>query len=99
VVDQYATHQARGDAEEMSAILPPDVARVDQAQERFVHQGGCLKRVFAPFVRHAGTRQPAQFHLHERNQALERRRITVAPRPQQFGDCLRRRGPQNASLD
>ena len=45
VVGQDAPHHLRGDAEEVCAVLPVDVALADQAQERFVDEVVSLERL------------------------------------------------------
>ena len=50
VVDEDASHQLRGDAEKMRAVLPAYVTLIDQLHERFVDERGRLERVLRPLL-------------------------------------------------
>src|SRR2546427_245114 len=50
-VDEDASHQPRGDAKKMCAILPIDVTLIDELQVRLVDESGCLEHVLAAFAR------------------------------------------------
>ncbi len=68
-IDKDAPHCLGGRAEEVSTILPAGVvARADQAEIGFVHEGGGLKCLIARFVRHSRSRKLSQFVVDERKQ-------------------------------
>src|SRR6266511_1487283 len=90
MIDEYAAHQARRDAQEMRPVLPAKPLRVDEPDECFVHQRSDLQRVTPPLARHVGPRQPAELRLHEQEQLLERGLVAVAPCAEQAGDLTRR---------
>src|SRR5207248_2689762 len=52
VVEQYVSHNARGDGEELRPMLPVDVSYIDQAQIGFVHQAGGLNGARGTLVLH-----------------------------------------------
>ena len=59
VIDQDAPHQVRGDGKELRAVLPLDLALVDELQIRLVDQGGGRQGVIGPFALKVAARQPA----------------------------------------
>jgi hypothetical protein len=86
VIDEHAAHQPGRNAEEMRTVLPPHTLRTRQPNECFVDERGRLKSVFAPLSRHVASSQPPELGLDERQQVLERLRITVAPGSKQMSD-------------
>jgi hypothetical protein len=79
VVDEDAAHQPRGDAEEVRAVLPPDVVLVYQAQEDFIDERGGLQRVVVSLASDVITGQPPQLFVNQRHQLVEGTLIPVAP--------------------
>jgi hypothetical protein len=91
VVDEHASHQARGDAHEVRAILPLNVTGAGEAEKRFVHERGRLERVAFPLAPHAAARQSPQLGFNQRHELAERAVVAVAPRSQQLRDGPRGR--------
>jgi len=50
-----APHQLGADGKEMSAILPKELAEIDESQVDFVHQGGGLKNMHGPLLPHVAS--------------------------------------------
>ena len=69
IVDEDATHDLRGDAEEVGAILPGGGALVDQPQIGFVDKAGRLQRVIRAFSLQISAGELAQFFVDQRHQA------------------------------
>ena len=78
------------DGEEVGAVVPAHGARVDQAHVGLVDQRRRLQRVVRPLPPHVAPSQPMQLGLDERDQAIERRLLPVAPGQQQSGDVVGR---------
>ena len=73
----------------MRAILPADLPRVGEADERLVYQGRRLQRVVRTLPGHVSASEPAQLDFDERHQLFERAVIAIAPRPQELRHCSR----------
>src|SRR6266699_50828 len=73
----------------MCTVLPFD-ASVDKPQITLVHETRGLQRIVTAFTAHIGTRQLAEFRIHERRQFSQRRIVAVAPGLQQSGYPIRR---------
>ncbi len=86
VIDEDAPHHLRGDGEEMSAILPVDVALIEQLHVRLVDDGRGLQASLAPLARELPRRERAQLAMDERDQPLEGFATAVAPRMQYLSD-------------
>ena len=84
-------HHLRGDRKEVRAILPVDVALIDQLHISLVDQAGRLQRAVAAFVRHVARGDHVELVVDERDQAIERRAVAVLPLAQQHRDLCRRR--------
>jgi hypothetical protein len=78
VIDEDAAHQLRGHAEEMRAVLPPDVALVDQLDERLVDERRRLKRMLRALAPEIPGGHPPQLAVHGRHQPIERRAVALA---------------------
>ena len=68
----------------MVAILPIHSVDVNQAEIDFIDQGAWLKAVAGAFAGHAAARNAMELVMHERNELIERRPISTAPREEQF---------------
>jgi hypothetical protein len=88
VIDEHLPHEARGNADEVGAILPVHAPSTHQPEKRLVHELGRLQRMTVPFAPHIRACEPAQLGLDERHQAIESGLIAVAPRLQQLRDFL-----------
>src|SRR5262249_37823666 len=67
VIDQHLSHQPRGRAEEVRAILPIDFALVYQPQKNLMDQSRRLQRVVDPLTAKIALRHPAQLVIDDRN--------------------------------
>ena len=79
VVGQDAPHHLRGDAEEVGAVLPVDVALADQAQERFVDEVVSLERLAGALVVEVPPGQAAQLVVDQGHELVERLVVAAAP--------------------
>ena len=89
VVHQNPPHRACRHRQEVAAVLPRHMLRIDQPQVDLVDQRRRLEAVTDPFTRHAPTRDLMEFLMDERNQPLESRFIALAPREKESGDLGR----------
>jgi hypothetical protein len=89
VVDEDAPHQLRGDAEEVAAVLPVDLALVEQPQIRLVDHRGDLQAIVAPFTIQLARGQRPQLVVDERHEAVEGLLAAVLPFVQQLCDVRR----------
>jgi hypothetical protein len=55
----------------VGAVLPPHIARINQAQVSLIHQSRGLQRVAGMFPAHVAMRQPAKFLVNQRDQLVE----------------------------
>jgi hypothetical protein len=85
VVDQNAPHETRGQRQEVRAILPAYATKIDQSNEGFVDERGCLQRVIVTLATHLETGEAPQFLVDDRNQLIERGPIAPPPGEQQLG--------------
>jgi hypothetical protein len=90
-IDQDAPHQLRRHREEMRAILPPHLARINQPQIGLVDQRRGLQRVARLLAVHVVSGQSAQLFINQRHELLQRQLIASAPGQQQMSDFLDRR--------
>jgi hypothetical protein len=96
VIHENAAHDASGDRQEMHAVVPRDVFRIDQAEVRLVDQRRCLKAVALALAGHAPPRDLVEFPLNQRNQSLEGRLVALPPFEKKLGNP--RRAFRNASF-
>ncbi len=80
------------DPKEMCPVLPIDPLLVDEAQIRFVDEGGRLQAVAGPLATELTPGNAAQLGVDERQQLIESTVIPVSPIVEQGRD-VRRRGP------
>jgi hypothetical protein len=78
VVYEDLTHQPRGDAEKVRAVLPR-YALIDQAEICLVNEGRGLQRVPGALAAHVVASQAVQLVVNEGSQLIKRRRIAFAP--------------------
>ena len=79
IVDQDAAHQARCDGEEVRAVLPVDLALVDEFQIGLVDQSRGLQCAIAPFTGHVARGDHVQLVVHQRHQAIEGIAVAALP--------------------
>ncbi len=63
----------------MRPVLPVDVLDVNQAQERFVDQFGCLHAAVRPLAEQAPAGDTPQLVVDERHQRFQSRFVSFAP--------------------
>jgi len=69
----------------VGAILPANATKVDQSNERFVDERGCLQRVIVTLAAHLDAGESAEFLMNDWYQFVERGTIAAAPGEQQLG--------------
>ena len=79
MIHQDLPHHARGNREEVRAVLPAHAAQVHQAQVRLVDEGGRSQGVVGPLRAQSPARDPTQILVHNCDQPAVRGPI---PRPQ-----------------
>jgi len=79
VIDENAAHEARGQRQEMCAILPADAAKVDEPNESLVDESRCLQRVIVTLAAHLDAGETAEFLMNDRDQFVERGTIAAPP--------------------
>jgi hypothetical protein len=72
-------HDTSGHREEMGAVVPRDVLRVDQAEIRLVDEDRGLEAVARSLSGHAPFGDLVEFPMDERYQSLESRLVALAP--------------------
>ena len=70
----------------MGPVLPVGVGDIYQAQLYLIDEGRRLQGVPGRFIFHVPARQPAEFRVHLGYQAVQGRRVPVAPSPKQPGE-------------
>ena len=85
MVDQNAPHETRGQRQEVRAILPANATKIDQSNEGFVDERGCLQGVIVALAAHLQAGESAEFLMNDRYQFVERGTIAAAPSEQQLG--------------
>lgn len=86
MVHEDAPHEVGGEAKEVFAVLERDTALIDQLEVKFVHEGGGLQGVAAPFAAEHGLGQLAQLGVDHREKRLASDVIAFAPLQQEAGD-------------
>ena len=65
MIHENTPDHLRRNAEEMSAILPPNVSLIDHPQIGFMHQCGALQRVIRPLLAEIAASQSTQLAVDE----------------------------------
>jgi hypothetical protein len=76
----------RGDGEEVAAVLPVDLALIEQLDVRLVDDGCGLQPTMPPFACELPRREQAELIVDERNQPVERLAAAVTPRVEDLSD-------------
>ena len=82
-VNEDASHDLRGQSEEMRAILPVDVVGVDQTEIGLMDERRALQRQARAFVPHVPPGLDSQLRVDQRRELLERPLVSLAPCLQQ----------------
>ena len=91
-IDEYPAHHPNGDREEMLAVLPLDLLRIDQAEVGLVHEVGRLQRHSGPLPGDPLPCEPPQLAFDERDEGIEGILITGTPLLQEPGNVRRLHG-------
>lgn len=91
ILHEDSAHGFRRCAEKVRAPPPVLPVGILQTQPRFVDQGGRLKRLSGPLLRHFVRCQPAQFPIDQREQLVARVQIARLKGVEQLGDVGHRR--------
>ena len=86
MIDQNVPHQLRGYTKKVRAVLPLRRSLSNQAQIRFVDQGGALQRVVGAFAAQMAARLPAQLVVNHWDQRFPRFLVALAPIGEQLVD-------------
>jgi hypothetical protein len=86
MVHEDAAHHAGSHRQEMRAVVPCHVFRVDQPQIRLVDEGGRLKAVTRALSRQTSLRDVVELAMDERNQSLEGVLVATPPFEEEPGD-------------
>jgi len=78
LVDQNTAHHLRGDAEELSAVLPDRSVLIDESQVGFVNQRGWLEGMVWALMAKVLGGPPPKFLVHERDQRVTRGDVAFA---------------------
>lgn len=91
VINQDLSHQTRGHAEEMGAVLPRRVLPIDQPKVDLVDERGGLERVAHALASEITAGEARQFCGDQRRELLESVLVAVAPRAKKLRHLGRRR--------
>lgn len=91
VIDQDAAHDLRGDALEVGAVLPADVALVHQFEEGFMDDAGALEGVAGALAAEVGGGEQVEFGVDQRHELVEGSAVAVAPADEQGAHVVGRR--------
>ena len=82
VIDQDMAHRLRRDTEEMGAVLPFDLALVDEPEVCLADERRRLQWVAGRFAPHVAASHLPQAFIDHRHQVIERVAPAIAPRDQ-----------------
>ena len=86
VIDEYPTHQLRGNAVEVRAILPDDMLLPNQSEVRLVDECRWLKCVVCPFLAKIGGCPPAELLVDQGHESFSCFDVAFPPCAQQAAD-------------
>lgn len=79
MIDQNLAHQPRRYSEKVGAVLPSDIALVNQSTIRLVDQRCRLKGLSRSFFAHLPGSEMAKLFVNQGNQLIKRFPFTVSP--------------------
>ena len=85
VVDEDLAHQPRRDRKEVRAALQRHAIHIHEPQEDLVHECRRLEGVSGRFPPEMAAGHPPQLVIQQRNQAVERRGVSLAPGQEEPG--------------
>ncbi len=97
MIDQDLTHQARGHADEVRAILPLDALQRDQSLVSLIDQRGRLQGMFVPLAAELAIGERMQLVIQHPDQPIPCGQITAAPSLQKLG-CFPCHGGKSTTL-
>jgi hypothetical protein len=88
MIDKNLTHQRSGNGKEMSPVFEGEVVQTYQPQVDLVYESSRLERVSRAFSPDMPASHAAELGVHQRNQPIEGRAVSLPPRSEQFGDLV-----------
>ena len=85
VVDEDLAHQPGRHRKEVRAALQRHAIHIHESQEDLVHERRRLEDVSGRFPPEMTARHPSQLVIHQRNQAVERRSVSLSPGQEEPG--------------
>ena len=85
VIDEDLAHQPGRDRKEVRPIRRRHAIHIHESQEDLMHESRRLEDVSWRFPSETTARHPAQLVIHQWNQAVERRGVSLAPGQEQPG--------------
>ena len=89
VIDEDLAHQPGRDRKEVRPARRRHAIHIHESQEDLVHESRRLQGVSGRFPAEMTARHAPQFVVHQRNQAVERRGVSLAPGQEQPGYVVR----------
>jgi len=86
LIDQDLPHQTRGEREKVRPVAQLDAIEINQPQVRLVNERRRLEHVPSRLRSETCVRDPAQFVIDERNEALQRVAVALLPGEQHLRD-------------
>ena len=83
VIDEDLAHQLRRHRKEVRPVLQRQSVHIHESQVDLMHERRRLKGVPRLFAPEMAARHAAQLVIHERDQAVERRGVALAPGQEQ----------------
>src|SRR6185436_11511506 len=93
VVHEDATHGLRGEPHEVRAVLPGDLALVEQPDVGLVRERRRLERVARAFAPKVAAGETAHLVVHEREERVQRALVALTPAKERSGDIGGGRSP------
>jgi hypothetical protein len=88
MIDKDLAHERGRQRKEVGPILQRHAVHIDESQVRLMNERRRLQGVPWGFAPETAARHAAQFVIHDRHQAVERRGISLTPGQKQFGDFV-----------
>lgn len=79
MIDKYPAHHLRGDAKEVSPVLPGDACLIYKPDVCLVNKRGGLQRVVRSLATQIALSEAAQLTVDHRQQVIKRGLVTFVP--------------------
>ena len=89
MIDEDLAHQPGRHRKEVRPAVQRHAVHIHESQEDLVHESRRLEGVSGRFPPEMAARHAPQLVIHQRNQAVERRGVSLAPGQEQPGDFVR----------